>query len=179
MRFCFLLCFGLLLYSCSGKQDKTGSEEFNFAVTYYPDSTLKEIAQMRNGLLEGKAFRFTEYGAKLWEFNYENDQQEGIQYYYVNGRLTFEALYKNNKRNGWAKRYSGPCGDISEEGQYINDKMDGLWYEYHDRELLEICLYENGSLVKVIYRNSKYPDRNSPLPPITKDCADQWRSEEE
>lgn len=180
MRACVLLFIvASLLYNCSSEQSTITAEELDFALTYYPDSAVKEIAQRRSGLLQGKAFTFTEHGEKLMEFNYENNVQEGVQYYYVKGRLTFEASYKNGMRNGWAKRYSGPCGDISEEGQFVDDKMNGLWYEYYDRELLEIVLYKEGSMVKVVYRNSKYPDRNAPLPPITEDCNERWSEGEQ
>jgi len=178
MRLCGLL-FTLLISGCSINEQKQGVREFDWAITYYSDSTVKEIVQKKDGLLEGKAFKFSEFGSKLWEFNYERDQQDGIQYYYVDGRLSFEVPYKRGKRNGWSKRYSGPCGDVSEEGQYINDEMNGLWYEYYDRELLEIDLFSGGSMVKAIYRNMKYPDRNVPLPLLTNDCNEKWRSGEE
>lgn len=180
MRLYIWFFAGVFLSGCSNDQVRTKASDLDFVITYYSDSTVKEIVQKRNGLLEGKTFKFDEQGAKLWEFNYQNDQQEGMQFYYYNhGRLNFAVPYKNGMQHGWATRYTGPCGNISEEGQYENGEKNGLWYEYYDKELLEIGLYKNGSLDKIIYRNGKYLDRNAPLPPITKDCADQWRSGEE
>lgn len=180
MQLYILFNVGVFLYSCSNNEVRTETSDLDFVVTYYADSTVKEVVQKRNGLLEGKAFKFDEQGAKLLEFNYQNDQQEGMQYYYYNhGRLNFAVPYKNGKQHGWAVRYTGPCGSISEEGQYENGRKNGLWFSYYDGELLEVLMFKKDSLTKVVYRNKKYPDRNTIMPPSTKDCADQWRSGEE
>ena len=65
----------------------------------------------------------------------------------------------------------GDHDDAKGEGQYVDDKMHGLWYEYYGRELLEIDLYSNDSLQSIVYRNKSYPNRNNPLPDLNIDCA--------
>jgi antitoxin component YwqK of YwqJK toxin-antitoxin module len=165
--------------SCSQRKTDTVRGDIDFSVTYYPDSSISEIVQKENSLLNGKTIKFDEFGTKLWEFNFVDDQQEGLQYFYSQGKLNFVVPYKKGKKNGWARRYTGPCGSISEEGQYENDKKNGLWYNYHDNELLEIGLYKNDSLTNLVHRNKKYLDRSILLPPITRDCAGQWRRGEE
>ncbi len=163
-----------MLTVCVNPKDQPNTEAIEFVVTYFPDSTLKEIAAKRNGLLNGRAFKFNEDGTKMWEFNYVNDKQEDIQYYYVHGRLSFAVPYENGKRKGWARRYTGPCGRVSEEGQYENDKMNGLWYQYYNKELLETGMFQDDSLVRIVYRNRKYPDRNIPLAmPLDSCCCEK------
>lgn len=175
----FAILFCLFMLNCAPEKTQPESVDIDFVVNYYPDSTVKEIVQRKNKLLEGKAFKFNEDGTKLWEYNYLNDEREGLQYDYVHGKLVFAVPYQDGKQHGWAKRYTGPCGNISEEGQYENGEKNGLWYNYYGAELLEISLFKNDSLIEVVYRNKKYPDRNTPLPPIVMDCNEKWRSGEE
>jgi len=140
--------------------------------TYYPDSTLMEIVYKQGGKVNGKAFKFNPNGTKLWEFNYVNDRREGLQYTFDrNGKLVWIEDYRERKLNGWARCYAGPCGLLSQEGQYLDDKMHGLWYEYYGVELLEVDLYSNDSLVRVIYRNKTFADRTGELPDLNMDCA--------
>lgn len=175
-----LFAVTISLLACADKENQSYDvSNFTFDIRYHTDSTVKEITQTKKGLAWGKTFAFNKDGTKMWEFNYADDQQEGMQYYYQHGKLNFAVPYENGKQHGWARRYTGPCGSISEEGQYENGKMNGLWYNYYGAELLEIGLFKNDSLIKVVYRNKKYPDRNTPLPPIVVDCNEKWQSVDE
>ena len=167
-----------ILPSCTNKKGLPESKAFEYVVTYYSDSTIKEIVQKRNGQLSGKAFKFNEDGTKLWEFNYVDNKREGLQYTYDSrGKLIWTETYKNDQLNGWAKHFTGPCEILSEEGQYDDGKMNGLWYEYYGKELLEIDFFSNDSLVKIVHRNKKYSDRNASLPSIPEDCYEAHRKQ--
>ena len=177
-RYKNILCVLIAIVSIAcGNRSKPQDREIDYLITYFPDSTVKEIVQRRNGLLDGKAFLFNEDGTKQWEFQYVNDVRDGTQLTYVFGYLTTVEHYKNGKLEGWARYYSTLTGLLKEEGRYSNGKMNGLWYEYYGKELLDIYLYKDDSLIRFVYRNKKYPDRSQPLPDLELDCCDRRHPE--
>lgn len=169
-RFYFVLIF-LTQFQC-GDVRQSQNNELDYQVTYFPDSSVKEIVQKRNGLVDGKAFLFSEDGSKTWEFQYSNGVREGTQLTYIHGDLILVEHYRNGKLEGWFRHYSPRTGLLTEEGQYENNKANGLRYEYYGKELLSISFYKDDSLIKKIYWNKKYLE-GQPLPPIVQDCCDR------
>jgi antitoxin component YwqK of YwqJK toxin-antitoxin module len=174
-----IICLIASIVIISGCIKKETKNDTDYIITYYPNGSVNEILQKKKGLLNGKSFKFHEDGTKFWEYNYVNDQMNGLQYNYSHGKLRAINSYVNNELHGWARHFSGDCEILTKEGQYEGGNLNGLWYEYYGRELLEINFFKNDSLVKVIYRNKKYPDRNIPLPPLSKDCGGVWTSGEQ
>ncbi len=160
--------------SSDGNQELVNVEDIakteELIKTYYPDSTLKEIARKVGGILEGKAFKFNEDGTKQLEYAYMGDKLHGIQREYMFGKLSAEENFKNGEKNGWSKYYNADCGYLLSEGNYENGKMIGLWFNYMGKELDKVSRYFDDELQEVVYQNKKFIQTDPSQPPITIDC---------
>ena len=77
-------------------------------ITYYPEGTIAEEVTYLKGVIEGESKYYSPKGILLRKLNYRN------------GLLQGPAIY-----------YDGH-GNVSIEGQYKQDKKDGLWKYYKD-----------------------------------------------
>ncbi len=95
---------------------------------------------------EGRWFYyFTNSGVVMSEENYLNGKLHGVvRNYYKNGKMTEEAIYKNNIRNGYSKVYT-ESGSLIEEVSYLNGKLEGEG-KYYDLkgQLKEKGMYKDG-----------------------------------
>ncbi|GAA5107588.1 hypothetical protein GCM10023211_08870 [Orbus sasakiae] len=137
IRTLILILFSFILFSCN--QEKTVSTD---------------QLQMRKGVLylinekdpfTGKAIRKNTYGQIVFEGNYEDGKQEGIQKaYYDDGSIKLLQYYENGKKEGEQTAY-GFNGRT--EYNYKNGRLDGVQKTYdHDGNLVLEENYKNGQL---------------------------------
>jgi antitoxin component YwqK of YwqJK toxin-antitoxin module len=108
----------------------------------------KEI-EYKNNLREGMSIEFgvTKYGkrATKTETEYKNDKKDGIELYYVEGKLERETIYKNGKKDGREMRKEWGRKIISD---YQNDKKQGFETKYDsDGNIIDGKEYNNGEIV--------------------------------
>ena len=73
-----------------------------------------------------------------------NCQAQNAKGYYKNGRLKWEGMIKNGKKDSLYKEYHYN-GELSGQGHYKNGKRNGLWRWYHKNGKLHGELhYNNG-----------------------------------
>ena len=86
-------------------------------------------------------------GKIYWEAPYKNGKAEGIaKWYYENGNLNIETPYKNDKRDGMTKWYYDN-GNLMAEIPHLNDLLHGdMTYYTEDKKLLALVKAENGSI---------------------------------
>jgi len=140
-------------------------------ITYYPDSSINEIAYKQNGTLEGRAVKFDEDGYKLYDFFYENDQRQGPQYIYTHGDLKAIENFENGIKQGRAQYFNPDCGFVVEEGNFIDNRKEDIWIEYFNKEVKRIVRYKDDTVAEILYSNKKYDftGQNPPPRPLTKD----------
>jgi antitoxin component YwqK of YwqJK toxin-antitoxin module len=117
----------VLLLSCK-KQD--------IRYTYYPDGTLKQMAEYKNGLRNGLTK------------NYDD-----------RGRLVSTAELKDDVYNGWMTNYNPNNNKVTAKAMFVNDKQNGpVTLYYTSGQLYRESFYKNGlvdSLVKTYWPSGK------------------------
>lgn len=86
--------------------------------------------------------------------SYLNGKKSGewIDYYQSGGKM-LSLTYEKNKLNGPYKEYYGTNGQLSEEGNYVNDKKEGDVIAYTKDGLYKLCtfVYSHNSLLKTVF----------------------------
>jgi len=59
------------------------------------------------------------------------------------------------KKKWIAKYYDPDTQTLEEEGVYINDKMNGMWFYFDTGKLMKIEKFEKGSLVGIVLSQIK------------------------
>jgi len=97
---------------------------------YLRSAKVREEIQFKNGIKEGKAMSFDQFGAKLWQCNFVNGKKEGLEtQWYARGEKKLEINYTNNVPNGmyteWWKNEK-----IKSDGNYELGREQGVhnWY---------------------------------------------------
>ena len=109
------------------------------------DTTMLKECENHGDKISGCVEKEYDSNGKIyWEAPYKNGKAEGIaKWYYENGNLWRETPYKNDKIEGIEKEYH-KNGNIRWEIPYKNDKIEGVQKIYN----------ENGNLVKEVpYKN--------------------------
>ena len=89
------------------------------------------MGSLVNGKKEGKYKILGESGIVSGEFNYKNDEIDGIQKYYnQQGKLIEEKTFANGKLDGTRTQYYSN-GNIQLVENYKNDKLNGISTSYH------------------------------------------------
>ncbi len=83
-------------------------------LTYFDNGQLTEKTSFVEGKRQGKRIMYSEKGAVLKEFSYDNDQLHGL-----------------------TKYYDTSSGKLIIEGNYKRDRKDGIWKYYEDGKLIE------------------------------------------
>jgi antitoxin component YwqK of YwqJK toxin-antitoxin module len=100
----------------------------------------------KNGKLEGIA-RWYEVDGKLYtEISFKDDKKDGVarRYHFLSGKLESETPYKDDKLEGVAREYY-ESGKLSRETTYKNDKKEGIERAYDESgRLQKETLYKNG-----------------------------------
>jgi antitoxin component YwqK of YwqJK toxin-antitoxin module len=115
--------FGLII-SCSNKGSDVLEE-------FYPDGSIKSETQVKNGMRNGLTKNFDEKGRIIATAEYVNDTLEGftINYNPENGKVTAQALYKNNNQHGPATLYYTD-GSLYREMFYVEGRVDSIVKTY-------------------------------------------------
>ena len=108
---------------------------------YYEDGTLWEEIIYKNG----NPYNVINYnkpnGQKLNCCTLENGTGT-MKFYDLEGKITSEVNYLNNKKNGQATYFEN--GILTDEGRYENDMYVGSWKEYYKTgELYSVINYES------------------------------------
>jgi len=97
---------------------------------YLRSAKVREEIQFKNGIKEGKAVSYDQFGAKLWQCNFINGKKEGQEtQWYARGEKKLEVNYTNNVPNGmyteWWKN-----GKVKSDGNYELGREQGIhnWF---------------------------------------------------
>ncbi|MEN8138394.1 MAG: tetratricopeptide repeat protein [Bacteroidota bacterium] len=139
-----------------GQEKRTGKW-----IWYYNNSNIKEIANYKEGKLEGSNIGYHLNGKVKYETGYSNDSLNGpYKYYNKYGALEEDKVYKKNT-------LEGPYNSFHQIGKsakeyvvaYTNDKPEGVVTKYFGNGKKEYeVLFENGLKQKVeknYYANGK------------------------
>lgn len=143
---------------------------------YYPDSTIKKTVIFVDGLEEGLAKEYAEDGRIVQLITYkkgfianrerinrldnEGKKHGTWKYYYEDGTLQLECIYKHGLRNGYYKEYD-PEGNLLAAYKFV----DGIKQEYV------------AELTKLDVKTEYYPDGNVKIKATYKDDKPEgvWR----
>ncbi len=112
----------VLLISC---------KEDNIQYEYYPDGTVKQMAEMKDGLRNGLTKNFDEQGRLVSTAELKNDIHEGwmINYNTANHQITGKAFFVNDKQHGPVTLYY-TSGKLYRESWYKNGMVDSIVKTY-------------------------------------------------
>lgn len=97
------------------------------------------------GKLNGEQKSYYEDGKLKSIVKYTNGRIDGVVAYDKNSKIKHESIFKNGTGT-WKFYWSN--GNLSEEGQYISWKKDGVWKKYREDGSLDIVrTYSNGRLL--------------------------------
>ena len=128
------------------RENRVGEWKF-----YYANGTLKEIANYKNGELDGKSVTYHENGKPDHELVYVDGQAQGYYKKFTKyGVLKEEGYYEDGKLHGPSTRYYNE-GELSEKAFYWKGKKNGQQFSYRiDGSLDNIYMYHHGILLNAI-----------------------------
>lgn len=111
----------------------------------YPTGSIKTLANLENGKLEGDFKEFFENGEKKYSGQYEDGKKVGEwQEYFESGQIKSSISYKDDLANGKALYYY-PDGKVEFKLSYLQGEPDGLYEAFFpDSELKEKGKFKNG-----------------------------------
>lgn len=100
---------------------------------YYDDGKILEVANYKDGKLNGERTLYYPDGKIMQKENYVDNKYEGkLTAYYEDGSLQQEGFYKDNMMNGVWKNYSKEYKNVLKDETTMKDnKIDGLYKEYY------------------------------------------------
>lgn len=97
------------------------------------------------GKLNGEQKSYYDNGKLKSIVKYTNGRVDGVVAYDENSKIKHESIFKNGTGT-WKFYWSN--GNLSEEGQYVSWKKDGIWKKYREDGSLDIVrTYNNGRLL--------------------------------
>lgn len=145
------------------REDETLEEHFSndvkngLTITYYPDGKVKRTVNFVNGFEDGIAREFAPDGTVITLFEYRRGfivDRENInrvdkyglkqgrwKYFYDNGSVKLEGIYRDDKKNGYFKEYDEK-GMLVNIAKFVNDVLQ----------------QETPELVKLDVRTDYYPN---------------------
>jgi uncharacterized protein len=111
----------------------------------YPTGSIKTLATLENGKLDGDFKEFFENGEKKYSGQYEDGKKvEEWQEYFESGQIKSTIAYKDGLANGSALYYY-PDGNLEFKLSYSKGEIDGLYEAYFtDGDLKEKGMFKNG-----------------------------------
>lgn len=120
---------------------KKGDVRDSIYLFYYEDGTLWEHIIYKNGS-PYNVIAYNSVDGKPLDCCTIKDGTGIMRFFDKEGRMTDETTYLNSKRNGRSKDIDK--GKILEEGNYVDDKKDGIWIDnYSSGELYSKMNYIN------------------------------------
>lgn len=126
----------------------------------YPNGQLEVIGHFKNDWKNGEWNYWSENGKLIKRIIYQdNENIKTIEKFQVMGHPGYELLhYQNGKREG---PYIFHQDNFTQEGQYLNDKKNGIWKRtYQKTGELIIDHYQNDKLISskttTIFRNKVF-----------------------
>ena len=110
------------------------------------DKEIKLLSEMYSkGKLNGPQKTYYENGKLKSIVYYKNDRIDGIVEYDKSGKLLHKSIFENGSGD-WKLYWSN--GKVSEEGEYVSGRKDGVWKKYREDGSLDTILkYDNGRLL--------------------------------
>lgn len=156
MKYIVFYLLMLSFISCVQETGQVNMEKFgatHLHLEYYEDHTIKSIGQKIDNNKIGTWIYFSSYGEKLREIDFEDDIMSGQYIEYRQGKVLWKETFVDGKRNGLAQYFNFKCGTLVEEGLYVNDEMNGLWYNYNRGFIVTIEKFDNGVLIETLYKS--------------------------
>jgi antitoxin component YwqK of YwqJK toxin-antitoxin module len=117
---------------------------------YYEDGTLKSVLIYSTDGKEAEATIYHPNGYIASSGKYFNQMKEGRWRFYstiVSGLLINEESYTRNMKNGLSLKFY-PDSSIAERVNYISDKRDGVWLQYHPGGKLSLKAWFNMGILE-------------------------------
>jgi antitoxin component YwqK of YwqJK toxin-antitoxin module len=118
-------------------------------VFYHNNSTAKMIVENYNkeGLLEGERFVYYKNGSVGEKAFYKNGKLNGeAKWFSEKSTLLRLTNYKDDVLHGNSMNYDS-AGDITSEGNYIEDQKKGIWSYYEDGKLSKKIDHTNQKVI--------------------------------
>ncbi|MFN7600382.1 MAG: toxin-antitoxin system YwqK family antitoxin [Bacteroidota bacterium] len=111
---------------------------------YYEDGSIKSIAEMKDGLMDGKREFYYPSGNIQSKGNYRNGKASGlIENFYENGKLKSKAYWLNGLQDGKSVAYF-ENGNLKFSGSFIRGKLVGVSQIFFETgKLQERKLYDS------------------------------------
>lgn len=125
------------------RKDEVVEENFSndikqgLTITYFPDGKIKQTVNFTNGVEDGVAREFSHDGTIISLIEYrkgfiidreninrvdKNGLKQGRwKYFYDDGKVKLEGIYRDDKRNGYFKEYDDK-GMLIDIAKYVNDE---------------------------------------------------------
>jgi len=164
-----------LLYNEDGSLDEfsmfINNKRHGPFIAYHPNGVILEEKEFVNGMAQGTRINYFDSGQIEFIVNVVDDLDHGeYTSYHLSGNIKEKGYLNNNEVEGTVTNYydtpnqnikkieefnedvaNGPStwyfinGEKSDEGYFLNGKLDGeyLWYD-EDGNLIEIAYYDNG-----------------------------------
>jgi len=156
-----ILCFSLVLTSCSKKQTNTNNLVKRNGLLYKSGSNVPYSGREKskvlnriieydvvNGVKQGEMKIYYSEGKLQIAGQMVNNKNEGLwKYYYENFQVESEGNFKNDIPVGmWTWYYLD--GKVKEKGNYVSGKRDGKWITYSDSGKSSVVKnFKDGELV--------------------------------
>ncbi|TVR42035.1 MAG: toxin-antitoxin system YwqK family antitoxin [Cryomorphaceae bacterium] len=128
-------------------------------ISYDPSGQRKALDTYRKGIQEGRAVVYHINGEISEEVTFVNDKRHGEwKQYYDTGRLMAEGRYENGMRSGEYKKYY-PNGRMWASGKYQDGLKESTWqYGNENGTLGQMVVYRAGKEVKQVRMNGTFTD---------------------
>lgn len=115
---------------------------------FYDDGKAMEVAEYKDGKLNGKRTLYHPNGKMMQQENYVDNKLEGkLTSYYEDGSLQQEAIYKDNVGEGlWKNYFKEPKNVLNAEITMSNNKINGPFKEYYPNGKL----YAKGTKIEIM-----------------------------
>lgn len=101
------------------------------------------LYNIKNGMISGSAFWYSNTGHMECKLNYKKGVRNGLKENYdSDGNVWLRQEYKDGRQDGINEMYSG--GKLVNKSDYKNGKKHGWSYTYTDEKLVTESHYENG-----------------------------------
>lgn len=145
-----------ILNSCL--ESKENDIELRVTKELYENGNLKFInLKDSDGLIEGKSYIFNKSGEKTAEIDLKKGLKNGKFIAFDKGRIASLENYVNNQLEGDVKYYIN--GFLDQEGQYVDGLKSGIWNYYVDNKLILSEVYNEDSLIEVVYKDLEHYKR--------------------
>ncbi|MGE0930851.1 toxin-antitoxin system YwqK family antitoxin [Peijinzhouia sedimentorum] len=157
MKVLYFCLLSLIFSSCLESNEGLKNSVNNIEIHYNDDSTrVLSFGSVNKNKKDGEWYFFDQSGKVQKIQTFKNGVLNGPVTEFLCCQKFSTYTYKNGKLEGEVIYYSSD-GNISSKGYFIAGKLNGIWIDFYNNELLSVSIFNN-DIKEVIYENIKLKD---------------------